>query len=144
LDEAVHHQQAQPFPNPSKRHPKDSDSIQNSCARNRQLFLPSTFSYFAPPRDSLFHKGPATGIDTNAAPALVRELKMDNKTVAFQGALGLDFVFRNFCMIDCGDRRIYLRGSRPSAQQVGALQESLRRSGFTQRHRSRPCTARAR
>jgi len=65
-------------------------------------------------------------------PALVRELKMDNKTVDFQGILGLDFLFRNFCLIDCGGRRIYLRGSRPSEQQAGALQESLRRSGFAE------------
>src|SRR5581483_12153992 len=64
-------------------------------------------------------------------PALVEKLDMDFVRVPHQGILGLDFLFRNFCLIDCHERKIYLRASRPSGQLSSALEESLRQSGFT-------------
>jgi hypothetical protein len=44
--------------------------------------------------------------------------------------LGCDFFFRNFCLIDCLDQKLYVRGTEPSAKAVRALEESLRVSGF--------------
>jgi len=44
--------------------------------------------------------------------------------------LGLDFFFRNFCVIDCYRRELFVCGARPSEKQCAAMRESLRRSGF--------------
>jgi predicted aspartyl protease len=44
--------------------------------------------------------------------------------------LGCDFLFRNFCLIDCTGQKLYVRGTEPPAQAEEALEESLRRSGF--------------
>lgn len=43
--------------------------------------------------------------------------------------LGCDFLFRNFCLIDCLDQRLYVRGSEPPAMAEEALRESLRTGG---------------
>jgi predicted aspartyl protease len=63
-------------------------------------------------------------------PALVERLDLDYMRLQFEGILGLDFFFRNFCLIDCYRRKVFLRGARPSEQQLAAMVESLRRSGF--------------
>ena len=46
------------------------------------------------------------------------------------GILGCDFFYRNFCLIDCQEGRLYVRGTEapPSVQQ--ALEASLRQSGL--------------
>lgn len=44
--------------------------------------------------------------------------------------LGCDFLFRNFCLIDCLNQKLYVRGIEPSAKAEEALKESLRVSGF--------------
>jgi predicted aspartyl protease len=44
--------------------------------------------------------------------------------------LGCDFLFRNFCLIDCTSQKLYVRGTEPPKQAVEALNESLRRSGY--------------
>jgi predicted aspartyl protease len=71
-------------------------------------------------------------------PAWPNELKMNSIPQAFDGILGLDFLVRNFCIIDCGAARIYFRGTSPSPDQATALAKTLRRSGFadvsTDRH----------
>jgi predicted aspartyl protease len=44
--------------------------------------------------------------------------------------LGCDFLFRNFCLIDCLNQKLYVRGIEPSAKAEQALEESLRVSRF--------------
>ena len=63
-------------------------------------------------------------------PAAVQNLEMDYITTAEDGILGLDFLRRNFCFIDCGEERLYFRSAKRSAEQAEALEESLRLSGF--------------
>jgi predicted aspartyl protease len=46
--------------------------------------------------------------------------------------LGCDFLFRNFCLIDCTTHKLYIRGVEPPKQAEEALQGSLRQSGFHQ------------
>jgi len=63
-------------------------------------------------------------------PARAQPLQMDSVAVEHAGILGLDFFERNFCLIDCRARRLFVRGGRPSHEQAKALQESLHRCGF--------------
>ena len=49
----------------------------------------------------------------------------------FDGLLGLDFLVRNYCVIDCAGRKIYFRGARPTGEQKAAMEKSLRGSGYT-------------
>lgn len=63
-------------------------------------------------------------------PADVMKLKMDFIGFEYDGILGCDFFLRNFCLIDCGGRRLYVRAARPSEQQSNALAQTLRQSGF--------------
>jgi predicted aspartyl protease len=65
-------------------------------------------------------------------PARVRKLRMDFVSVRFDGILGCDFLFRNFCLIDCVGRRLYVRGSKPAEDVTSAIETSFRRSGFTE------------
>ena len=64
-------------------------------------------------------------------PAKVMKLRMDYTFVAFDGILGCDFFFRNYCLIDCLHGRLYVRGARPSDDATSALETNLRQSGFT-------------
>ena len=63
-------------------------------------------------------------------PARVEKLQIDYIPVGFDGILGLDFFFRNFCLMDCGSRRLFVRATKRSGQESAALEETLRRSGF--------------
>jgi len=65
-------------------------------------------------------------------PALVKPLDVDYVSLRFSGILGLDFFFRNFCLIDCYHEKLFLRATRASDKQSAAMEESLRRSGFTE------------
>ena len=64
-------------------------------------------------------------------PAKVRDLRMDFIVTGFDGVLGCDFLFRNYCLIDCFSRQLYVRGSRPSDETTLAMDATLRNSGFT-------------
>jgi predicted aspartyl protease len=46
--------------------------------------------------------------------------------------LGCDFLFRNFCLIDCTAHKLYVRAVEPPKQAETALEGSLRQSGFHQ------------
>ena len=46
--------------------------------------------------------------------------------------LGCDFLFRNFCLIDCTTHKLYVRLVEPPKQAEEALQGSLHQSGFHQ------------
>jgi predicted aspartyl protease len=63
-------------------------------------------------------------------PASVRDLRMDFVGAQFDGVLGCDFLFRNYCLIDCLNRRLYVRGSIPSDDTTLAIEATLRASGF--------------
>jgi hypothetical protein len=63
-------------------------------------------------------------------PALVQPLDMDYIRLQFDGILGLDFFFRNFCLIDCYRRKLFLHAGRPTQAQREVMEESLHRSGF--------------
>src|SRR5882762_5216412 len=47
-------------------------------------------------------------------PARVGKHRMDYTQLPFDGVLGVDFLLRNFCLIDLSARRLYFRGSEPS------------------------------
>jgi predicted aspartyl protease len=65
-------------------------------------------------------------------PAQVGRLTGDYVRFPFVGILGFDFLVRNFCLIDCGGNRLYVRGGEPSEAEKKAMAETLRRSGFTE------------
>ncbi|MEY2427144.1 MAG: Aspartyl protease [Verrucomicrobiota bacterium] len=65
-------------------------------------------------------------------PADVNKLHMDFVPVEFSGVLGPDFFIRNFCLLDCAEERLYVRGVKPSDEESKVLAESLRRSGFVE------------
>jgi len=64
-------------------------------------------------------------------PVRVEQFHADYVTVPFDGVLGYDFLARNFCVIDCWKRRLYVQSRKPSDEQSATLEESLRLSGFT-------------
>jgi predicted aspartyl protease len=64
-------------------------------------------------------------------PAKVMNLRMDFMFTGFDGVLGCDFFFRNYCLIDCFSRRMYVRGSKPSNDATLAIEASLRGGGLT-------------
>ena len=64
-------------------------------------------------------------------PAKVMDIRMDFMLTGFDGVLGCDFLFRNYCLIDCFTRRLYVRGSKPSDETTLALGATLQNSGFT-------------
>ena len=63
-------------------------------------------------------------------PAKVKELRFDFIHTLYDAILGLDFLLRNCCLVDCKEEKLYVRGGKPSGQQVRALAETLRKSGF--------------
>jgi len=65
-------------------------------------------------------------------PSLFRPLKLGFAGTHVDGLLGLDFLIRNYCVLDCGRRRIFLRGGPPSEAESKALEDTFRRSGFAQ------------
>jgi predicted aspartyl protease len=64
--------------------------------------------------------------------ARVEDLRADYVQLPFAGILGFDFLWRNFCLIDCYKHRLYVHKAKPSEEQTSALDETLRRSGFTE------------
>lgn len=65
-------------------------------------------------------------------PFRVRDIKVDFVTLPFDGVLGLDFLLRNFCLIDCWKHRLYVRASALSGANAAVMDQSLRLSGFTE------------
>jgi hypothetical protein len=65
-------------------------------------------------------------------PVLVRELKMDYIATPWDGVLGLDFLTRNYGLIDCWTHRLYVRAGKLTDQQAEVMDQTLRLSGFTE------------
>jgi gag-polyprotein putative aspartyl protease len=64
-------------------------------------------------------------------PAVRRSLDVDFVQRQPEGILGLDFLCRNSCLIDCEAHRLYVRGEKPSKEISNTLGETLLRSGYT-------------
>jgi predicted aspartyl protease len=64
-------------------------------------------------------------------PANVMNLRIDFISTGFDGVLGCDFFSRNYCLIDCFSRRLYVRGSKPWIDVTSAIEATLRGSGLT-------------
>jgi predicted aspartyl protease len=90
-------------------------------------------------QDSYF--GTITNADTRVmtvklGSAIFTNQPADSRTLDLGGhmdadcLLGCDFLFRNFCLIDCTGQKLYVRATEPPPQAEQALEESLRRSGF--------------
>jgi hypothetical protein len=63
-------------------------------------------------------------------PAKVEKFHADEMVVDFDGVLGLDFLLRNHCLIDCGEPALYVRGNRPSTETMAAMAATFRKSHF--------------
>jgi predicted aspartyl protease len=65
-------------------------------------------------------------------PARMANLDMDFVRTTWDAVLGADFFFRNFCLINCGSQKVYVRSAERSEEQSRALSETLRRSGYAE------------
>jgi predicted aspartyl protease len=72
------------------------------------------------------------GTEFSNQPFRVRDIKVDFVTLPFDGVLGLDFLLRNFCLIDCWKQRLYVRASELSGENAAVMDQSLRLSGFSE------------
>ncbi|MGD1031611.1 MAG: pepsin/retropepsin-like aspartic protease family protein [Opitutaceae bacterium] len=70
------------------------------------------------------------GAQFSNQPARGAELEADYVRLNFDGLLGLDFLLRNFCVIDCNGEQIFFRGARPAPAQASAMAQSFQASGF--------------
>jgi len=73
--------------------------------------------------------GPAQFVNQ---PVQVKKLDIEYITMPYDGILGIDFLRRNRCLIDCYKKRLYVRGSQPTAEESAVLAETLRLSGFAE------------
>jgi predicted aspartyl protease len=62
-------------------------------------------------------------------PVIVESLSADGDVI-WQGVLGADFFSRHFCLIDCLDLRLYVRGGEPGEAVSQAITNSLAKSGY--------------
>jgi Aspartyl protease len=70
-------------------------------------------------------------------PARVKELKADYIMLPFDGVLGLDFLLRNNCLIDCWRHRLYVRAGELPRERAEVIAQTLRLSGFSEVRLSR-------
>ena len=63
-------------------------------------------------------------------PALVQHIMQDGQAAPFDLVLGCDFLIRNFAIVDCRNRRLYVRRAPPSPQQRQEFAAALDRCGF--------------
>ena len=89
------------------------------------------FGELSDPAILLIDKLQIGGAQFSNQPARGQKLEADYVRLNFDGMLGLDFLLRNFCIIDCGNHQIFFRGARPTPLQADAMAGSFRASGFT-------------
>ena len=63
-------------------------------------------------------------------PVQVSEIKIGGKRTEEDGALGCDFLFRNFCLLGCKQRQLYVRSSAVDPKISEAMKGTLQRAGF--------------
>ena len=92
----------------------------------------SQFGELADPRILLIDRLAVGGAQFSNQPARAAQLESDYVRLNFEGMIGLDFLLRNFCIIDCGNEQIFFRGARPTPAQSAAMARTFRASGFTE------------
>jgi len=70
-------------------------------------------------------------VEFKMQPAVSNTLEMDFVSTRYRCLIGLDFLTRNFCILDCPGRRLYIRGGKPSDEISNAFAKSLLLSGLT-------------
>ncbi len=63
-------------------------------------------------------------------PALVEDITLDYRTIPYQGIIGADFFFRNFCIFDFYSRRLYVRGGARTLEESKAVEQTFRSSNL--------------
>jgi len=63
-------------------------------------------------------------------PARAQAIRFNGQRAAFDLVLGLDFLRRNFAVLDCGQRRLFTRRAALSDAAQSDFEAALRRSGF--------------
>jgi predicted aspartyl protease len=63
-------------------------------------------------------------------PARVERMVFDGQAAPFEVVLGCDFLRRNFAVIDCLNRRLYVRSRAPTEHEQDALEDTLSSRGF--------------
>ena len=63
-------------------------------------------------------------------PVVTEHMVFNGQPASFDVVLGLDFLRRNFAVIDCGNRRLYTRRAAPDEAWQKILEDALRRAGF--------------
>src|SRR5437773_5057839 len=56
-------------------------------------------------------------------PAEAMKLNMEGRSFGHDGVLGCDFLVRNQCLIDCLDKRLYVRGDKAPVEVLAALKK---------------------
>jgi len=92
----------------------------------------SQFGELSDPNILLIDRLAIGGAQFSNQPALSEQLEADYVRLNFEGMIGLDFLLRNFCIIDCGNEQIFFRGARPTPAQAAAMARTFRASGFTE------------
>jgi len=69
-------------------------------------------------------------VEFTSQPALVQNLVLNGQRAPFDVVLGCDFLMRNFAVIDCLNRRLYVRRARLAEQPQEDFEEALRRDGY--------------
>ena len=65
-------------------------------------------------------------------PALVQHIVFNGQPASFDVVLGLDFLRRNFAVLDCARQRLYLRREAPTVEAQKDFENGLRRGGFVE------------
>ena len=63
-------------------------------------------------------------------PLVTQRMLFNGQPASFDVVLGLDFLRRNFAVIDCGNRRLHTRRAAPTGAEQAVLEDELRRSGY--------------
>lgn len=82
--------------------------------------------------------GPATALETlklgrvafTNQPARAEKVFFNGQRAAFDLVLGLDFLRRNFAVLDCGQRRLFTRRTALPEEAQSDFEAALRRAGF--------------
>jgi predicted aspartyl protease len=64
-------------------------------------------------------------------PARVQHMVFNGQPASFDVVLGCDFLRQHFAMIDCRNRRLYVRRHAPTEREQNKLEETFRAQGFT-------------
>jgi hypothetical protein len=64
-------------------------------------------------------------------PSRLEKLETSFGRFPFSGMIGMDFLVRNFCVLDCGRTRLFFRSEKPTPARASSIEQTLRASGFT-------------